>query len=69
MQHGVQHIATMLGHLDTEMCLTREEAALACKAWDGCTVEGQFCLNTPFILCLCNVQTVAQLPVGWEEVA
>jgi len=69
MQHGVQHIATTLGHLAMETQLTREEAAHAREAHDVRTVEGRFRLNTQFILRYCNVQTVAQLPEMWEEVA
>ena len=68
MQHGVQHITTTLGHLATETHLTREEAAQAWEACDGCMVEECFRLNTQFLLQYCNVQMVAQLPEVWEEV-
>jgi len=68
MQHGVQHITTILGHLATETRLTREEAAQAQEACDGRMVEGCFRLNTQFLLRYCNVQMVAQLPEVWEEV-
>jgi len=69
MQHGVQHIATTLGHLAMETRLTREEAAQARDACNVRTMEGRFCLNTQFILRYCNVQMVDQLPEVWEEVA
>jgi len=52
-----------------ETRLTREEAVHTCEACDVCMVEGHFCMNTQFILWNCNVQTVAQLPEVWEEVA
>jgi len=69
MQHGVQHIATTLGHLVMETCLTREEAAQAQEACNRFMIEGCFCLNTQFILWYCNVQTIAQLLEVWEKVA
>jgi len=68
MQHRVQHIATTLGHLVMETCLTREEAVHAHDAHNVHTVEGRFCLKTQFILQYCNVQIVDQLPEVWEEV-
>jgi len=69
IQHGAQHIAATIGQLATEQRITREEAAQARAARDNRTVESRFRLNTEYLLCYCQVQTAAELPVLWTEVA
>jgi len=69
MQHGVQHIAAMIGNLATETWLTRKEAAVARQAQENRTVLACFRQNTTHLLCYCNVQTVDQLPPIWDKIA
>jgi len=58
----------LIGQIATKTCMMQEEAAqnVACSNW---TVKSQFCLNTQYLLCYCQVYTIDELPQIWTEVA
>jgi len=69
VQHSAQHIATTIGWLTTQQCIMLEKVAQAGAARENHTIESCFHLNTHYLLCYCQIQTVDELPILWAEVA